>query len=142
MTENDTTGYITTGAKNVPVFDDTGEFGGTAQVFTSVRSTEAAAEEAILNPQSDEEQDFEALVVAMLEKDMVWCHGRCQTFKHKSLYSADERNPGRLNCKSYCRECEARRDYRKRTALLPPDAQAQQRYEYQARKQKKRKRRK
>lgn len=140
--EKDTSSLITTGARSFPVFDDTGDYAGSAQTFGQERSVEQAAIEAAMNPQSNTDAvDFDALCAAMLEKEMVWCHGRCQTFKHKSLFSTDERNIERLQCHVYCKECRARMDYRKRTALLPHDVQAQQRYEYRQRKAKKRKRR-
>jgi hypothetical protein len=136
MTENDTTSHITTGAKNVPVFDDAGEFGGTAQVFTSVRSTEAAAEEAIRNPQS-EDFSFEALVQAMLEKGMVWCQ-RCETFKDVTLFPKDERNPGRLYCQSFCLQCVSEQMQTKRQIWR--NGVRSEGYRYQARKAKRRRR--
>lgn len=137
--EKDTSSLITTGARSFPVFDDTGDYAGSAQTFGQERSVEQAAIEAAMNPQSDGDAvDFDALCAAMLEKEMVWCHGRCQTFKHKSLFSTDERNTERLQCHVYCKECRATMEHRKRQALHP--TQATVRYEYRQRREKKRKR--
>lgn len=139
MPDKDTSSMITTGARSSPVFDDNGEFDVGVQVFGEERQVEQAAIEAVMNPQTDDdERDFEALVEAMLEKEMVWCHGRCQDFRHKSLFSVDERNTGRLNCQSFCKECVAGMVHRKRTATH--QTQAVMRYEYRQRKEKKRNR--
>jgi hypothetical protein len=137
MAEKDTSSLITTGPRTSVVFDDNDDFAGGVQVFGAERETEAAAIAAIANPQTDDDADDDALVAAMLEKDMVWCHGRCQSFKHKSLFSVDERNTGRLECKSYCKQCEAARFHGKYAAQR--QTQATMRYEYRQRKDKKRK---
>jgi hypothetical protein len=136
--ERDTSSLITTGARNLTVLDDNDEYAGAAQTFGQDRATEMAAIENTLNPQPDDTTpfDFDELVDDMKSRGYVWCNGRCQNFKHKSEFSTDDRNPGRLGCQSYCKECMAARDRRKRVALLPRDVQAQQRYEYRARKKK------
>lgn len=100
--EKDTSSLITTGARTFAVFDDTGEYAGSAQTFGQERHVEQAAIEAAMHPQSEGgDVNFDALTAAMLEKEMVWCHGRCQTFRHRSLFSTDERNTGRLECQSF-----------------------------------------
>lgn len=136
--EKDTSSMITTGARNLTVFKDNDDFAGAVQRFGEERRTEVDAIDAAMNPKPDpDEIDWDDLVEAMRDMGMEWCNGRCQTFKDKTLFSLDERNKYR-GCKSYCKECEARRDFGKRTALLSRDVQAQQAYEYRARKKKKR----
>lgn len=138
--EKDTSSMITTGARNLTVFDDTDDFAGAVQQFGSERATERDAIDAAMNPSTGDAApfDFDDMVADMKSRGYVWCNGRCQTFLHHSEFSIDERNPGRLYRQSYCKACMAARDHRKRVALLPRDVQATQAYEYRARKKKKR----
>lgn len=136
MKEKDTSGMITTGARSLAVFDDTGEIAGSVQDFGDSRHVEDAAIEAAMNPQSDDgEQDFEDLQRAMLEKDMVYCQ-RCQAFKETTLFPKDERNPGRLYCQSFCLQCVSEQMQTKRQIWR--NGVRSEGYRYQQRKAKRR----
>lgn len=130
---HDTSSQIATKARNLTVFDDNDEFAGAAQVFTTQRGVEVEAIKNAMNPRSEDDTwTEEELEADMRTRGYVRCHGRCKgAFKHKSEFSTDERNPGRLYCKSYCKECEAGKIHRKRVANH--DVQATQRYEYRKR---------
>lgn len=131
----DTSSMITTGARTFPVFDDTGEFAGSAQTFGQERDTETKALSAVMNPTPDDEQDFEDLQRAMLDKEMVWCQ-RCETFKDVALFPKDERNPGRLYCQSFCLKCVSEQMQTKRQIWR--NGVRSEGYRYQARKAKRR----
>lgn len=113
--EKDTSSMITTGARNLTVLDDTGDYAGAAQTFGQDRDTEMKAIDNVLNPDADVATlTREELVTVMLSKGMVWCNGRCQRFRHFSEFSVDVKNPDRLMCHSFCKECRSAmrvRDY-------------------------------
>lgn len=140
--EKDTSSMIVTGARNLTVFDDTGDFAGAAQQFGQDRQTERDAIDAAMTPPAGDTApfDFDDMVVDMKTRGYVWCNGRCQTFLHHSEFSIDERNPGRLYRQSYCKACMSRMIQGKRQ--VNARGQRSDGYRYQARKKKRRGKRK
>lgn len=123
MKEKDTSSLITTGARTFSVFDDNDDYAGSAQVFGAERAVEVAAIEAAMNPTPDtDEQDFKTLCAEMLKIGMVWCHGRCQRYRHFSEFTVDTKNTERLSCHSFCKECRAAMRVRQYHAEKPDAA--------------------
>lgn len=141
MTEHDKTSYISLPPRTVPVdYGDSGAPDGDGvdgvQASLSLRSTEAAAIDAILHPDDPAHMDEDEFEAYMLARGFVRCMGRCKgAFKHKSEFSPDERNTGRLNCQSVCKKCAAIMAHRKRAATRQTEALI--RYEYRQRRGKK-----
>lgn len=130
--EKDTSSLITTGARTFPVFDDTGDYDTTVQTFGQERATEAAAIEAAMNPQSDNESD-EAQAARLKSLGFEQCQ-KCYQWKELDKFSPEPANTGRQCCHSWCKSCVSTYVQTKRQIVR--DGKRADGYRYQERKRK------